>query len=68
MLMHKWDETKKIIKEFKINQTLLAKELGIKISFFSEKMNEGRSNKFSDEQKEKIVSFLKNMSLQINKL
>jgi len=56
------------IKQYKINNLMLANLLGIGRSAYSEKLRGLRGNKFTDEQKKKQLEFFKQMEKDLTDL
>lgn len=57
-----------IIKDYKLNQAVLATHLGIHQTTFTEKLNLRRYSKFTPDQREQLKSYLKGLSKDINSL
>ncbi len=56
-----WETTKDLIAKFHISHKLLCEVTGMNRSVFSEKMNENRTYKFTDADKEKITKYMLSM-------
>lgn len=58
----------KFINNFKINCAMLAELIGVSRGNFTEKLRGVRGGRFTDEQKDKITTYLKKMGKEISKL
>lgn len=52
----------KYIQKYKLNQTMLADVIGVKLPAFTQKMKGDRSSKFSPEQEDKLKKFIRKMA------
>ena len=59
---------KEFIKQYKINNLMLANLIGIGRSMYSEKLRGLRGNKFTDEQKKKQAAFFAQMKKDLTNL
>ena len=65
------DQCEKIVElitKYKLNNYMLAKELGIGFGTFCAKMKLSRHSKFTPSQKEKLTEVIKNMGVELQKL
>jgi len=66
--MTDFKKVKVLIIKYEINKSMLARLLKILPCTFNEKMSGARYSKFTPEQQEKLIKFLKDLGAEIQKV